>query len=334
MKLKKEYLFLLLAIAALSAYLVMRSKDQTHFELPKIAQVESQKVNRLEITKGDQTIQVNKKDDQWTIGPNAYPADSIKVKNMVNAAAGLNLTALVSESGNYDRYDLTESKKVNVRAYADKDMLRDFDIGRLAPTQQHTFVKLMDNPKVYHAQGNIDTTFDTTVDALREKKVLTYQKEDINSLTISKGDQNLTISKKEVSADNPDLEGEKKEEQSKAAETQWMDSNGTLYAKSDVDRLIGSFAQLKCDDYMEDDAKESLNDPLWTVTLNSDSGKYMLSVFNKENDASTHQPALSSGSDYAFKLNKSRTETYEKHIDRLLNPGGDNSTEKEIKNET
>jgi hypothetical protein len=324
MKMKKEVIILVLAIAALGAYLVMHSKDQTHFELPEIADVESQKINRVEISKGASTIELNKKDDQWTIGPKAYLADNIKVRNMINAAAGLTITALVSESGNYDRYDLTEDKKVNVRAYAGKDTLRDFDIGRQAPTHQHTFVKLMDNPKVYHAQGAIDATFDTTADDLRDKTVLAYQKEDITTLTISKGEQSLTLTKKEVAPEKKepagDQDGEEKDEQPQTPEIQWMDSNATNVLKSEVDLLIGDFAKLKCDDYMEDNAKEGLNNPLWTVTLSSDKGQYMLSVFDKENDESIKFPALSSGSAYAFNVNKSRIETFEKHIDKLLKP--------------
>lgn len=323
MKLKKEYLILVLAIAALGAYLVTHSKDQTHFELPEIADVESQKINRVEISKKAATIELNKKDDQWTIGPKAYVADNIKVKNMINAAAGLTITALVSESGNYDRYDLTEDKKVNVRAYAGKERLRDFDIGRQAPTHQHTFVKLMDNPKVYHAQGAIDATFDTTTDDLRDKTVLAYQKEDITTLTISKDEQSLTLTKKEVAPEQKEPAGDQKDAQPQTAEIQWMDSNGTRILKADVDLLIGDFASLKCDDYMEDNAKDGLKNPLWTVTLTSDKEKHVLSVFDKENQESIKYPALSSGNAYAFNVHKSRIETFSKHVDKLLNAEAD-----------
>lgn len=325
MKLKKEYLVLLLVIAALCAYLVTRSKDQTHFELPQLVEVESQKINRLEISKGDNTIELNKKDDQWTIGPKAYAADSIKVKNMVKAAADLKVTALVSESGNYERYDLTDDKKVRVRAYAGKETLRDFDIGRQAPTYQHTFIKLADNPKVYHARGTIDDTFNKTMDELRDETVLAYEKDDITMLTLSKGKQTLTLSKKEVPVEKQkppgeDTSNEKKEEEQPKTEIQWKDSKDKEILKADVDLLIDDFAKLKCDDYLEDNARDGLKDPLWTVALKSDKGEYTLSVFEKENEESIEYPAISSGSPYAFILHKNRVETFEKHMDKLVNP--------------
>lgn len=324
MKLKKEYLILLLVIAALCAYLATRSKDKTHFKLPEIAAVESQKINRLEISKGGNAIELNKKDDQWTIGPKAYLADSIKVNNMIKAAADFEVTALVSESENYDRYDLTEDKKVRVRAYADKDTLRDFDIGRQAPTNRHTFVKLIDDPKVYHARGSIDATFDKTVDELRDETVLAYQKDDITAVKISKDKQTLTISKKEVVIPNKETPSdgkgepskENKEEQPKT-EIQWSDSNGNEALKADIDLLIGDFSKLKCDDYLDDNAKEGLKDPLWSVTLNA-TEEFTLSVFKKENEESIEYPATSSASPYAFVIKKSRIETFQKHMDKLL----------------
>jgi hypothetical protein len=324
MKLKKEYLILLLAIAALCTYLVTRTKDQTHFELPEIATVESTKINRLEITKGAAApIELNKKDDQWTIGPKAYFADGTKVKNMVNAATDLNLTALVSESGNFDRYDLTDGKKVNVRAYVDKDKMLDFDIGRQAPTRQHTYVKLPGTPKVYHAQGNIIFTFDTTAEELRDKAVLEYPAEEITTVTISKADRTLTISKKETPRENSEAKEKSQGDQPKEAEIQWVDANGTRMVKSDVDLVIGDLANLKCDDFLGDSAKDGLKGPLWTVTLNTDNDKHMLSVFNRDNEEDSHHPAFSSGSKYAFKLTTSRIEVFEKHIDKLLNPDAD-----------
>ena len=87
MKLKKEYLILIGVIVALSAYLSMRSKDQTHFELPALNQVENSAINRIVLTTSKNSIELNKKDDKWYLGSQAYLANSIKVNNMVKAAA-------------------------------------------------------------------------------------------------------------------------------------------------------------------------------------------------------------------------------------------------------
>ena len=50
MKFKKEYLILILIIAALLAYLFMRSADRTFYELPPIASLEQNQITKIEKT--------------------------------------------------------------------------------------------------------------------------------------------------------------------------------------------------------------------------------------------------------------------------------------------
>ncbi len=331
MKLKKEYIILLLAIVLLSAYLFMRSDDQTHFQLPELAPVNSDIIDRLVVAKGEQTVELQKKGDQWVVGPKAYRGDGIKIKNMVRSAADLTLTALVSESGNLERYGLGDDLKVKVQAYKGSELVREFNIGRRAPTSRHTFVALPGKPEVYHARGNIDDTYDRTVDELRDETVLTYEKGEISSLTLSRGAQKVSFTRQEAAPAQTEQKAEDDEQKTDTAtpEVQWVDSNGNLADKADIDRLIGSFSKLRCDDYMQDDAKEGLKDPIWTVSLKSDKASHQLSLFAKKDAKSIEFPAVSSGSAYAFILHKTRVENYEKEIDRLLKPEAKAASKKE-----
>lgn len=339
MKLKKEYLILLLIIVALSVYLYTRSKDQTHFELPRPAQADSQKINRLLITKNGRSIELNKKDDQWTIGPKAYVADSIKVKNMVKAAAELTITDLISESGNYERYDLNEKQKINVQAFEGNAMVRNFDVGKGAPTNQHTFVLLADNSNVYHARGHLNTTFDHTVDELRDLTVLSFQKNDITSMVLQKGEQSLTIAKKDLTSDekaepaDQKKQAEQKEEKDQTADqenqaeqkeagakTQWQDPKGQPVDQPTVERLLSDFSKFRCNDYMADDEAEALKKktPTWSLTFKSEKETHTLSVFDQPEADDTTFPALSSSEPYAFTITKSQAETIQKQIEKLL----------------
>ncbi len=54
-------------------------------------------------------IRFDKKHDTWVVGPKSYPADKQKVKDMVEVIESLAVTALVSESKNYIRYELNDS---------------------------------------------------------------------------------------------------------------------------------------------------------------------------------------------------------------------------------
>lgn len=134
MKLKKEYLILLLAIIALGLYLFLSSKDGSQFELPQPKALESSRIDRILITKEDGSLDLVKKDNQWTLQPQGYPADSAEVTNMLNTIAELKLTALVSESGAYERYDLAKSDAIHVQAFSGNTLVREFDVGQVAPT--------------------------------------------------------------------------------------------------------------------------------------------------------------------------------------------------------
>jgi hypothetical protein len=330
MKFKKEYLILLLIIAALSTYLMMRSRNQTHYELPRPAQADSQKVDRLVITKNGQSFDLNKKDDQWSVGPEAYAADSVKVKNMVKAAVDLTITDLISESGNYERYDLTDDSKIDVQAFEGGKMVRNFSVGKAAPTHQHTFVRLSDDPKVYNARGQLNHTFDHTISNLRDLTVLSFDKDAITDMMIRKGDQSMTLAKKEIAPEEkPQSSDKPKEEEKKDADAppkpkpqpQWQGPDGKPADRPAVQRLLNDFSNFKCNAYMADDAAKDLKDktPRWTLTFKAGKESHSLSVFDQADSKATEIPALSSSGPYAFTINKSREESIEKKIDKLLN---------------
>jgi len=186
MKIKKEYVILAGVMVALILYLVLHRSNRTHYKLPDITEISGKQISKLEIGKADKTLALNKKDTTWYIDPKGYPADSDKVKNMLDVIEKLTLTALVSESKNYVRYDLTDGKKITVQAWKGKTLSREFDIGKTANTYQHTFVRLATDSNVYHARGDFRRKFDQTVNDLRDKTVLSYTQKDIRDITLTK----------------------------------------------------------------------------------------------------------------------------------------------------
>ena len=56
MKIKKEYIILVLIIIVLSVYLYMRKTDRTLYELPEMPQVSEKELTKLEIAKGEAVL--------------------------------------------------------------------------------------------------------------------------------------------------------------------------------------------------------------------------------------------------------------------------------------
>ncbi|MCP4718898.1 MAG: DUF4340 domain-containing protein, partial [Desulfobacteraceae bacterium] len=193
MKIKKEYIILAGVIVALSLYLVFYESDKTNYELPQIPDIEKKSITKIEVVKADSTIVLNKKDDTWSIAPKGYPVDSKKIDSMLDVLDKLTVTDMISDKKSYERYDLNDDKKISVKA-SDGDTLKlAFDIGKTAPSYRHTFVKLKDDSKVYYATENFRSKFDETTDKLRDKEVLSFNKNDIQAFSITKAKKEMAF---------------------------------------------------------------------------------------------------------------------------------------------
>ena len=325
MKIKKEYIILPLVIIALSAYLVMRSSDRTQYQLPDIPQAAAKDISRLQITKGQTSIVINKKDDKWYIAPDEFPADANKVKNMLKAIEKLTLTALVSESKNYNLYDLDEEKKINVKAWQGENLRRDVDLGKTASSFRHTFVRPAGDERVFHARGNFKNNFDFSVDDLRDKLVLALNPADIQLIQVIKDQQTLTISKSQAPVVVDNTEAEKKSDPAPGAKKSvWQAADGRPADETAVNQLLNAVSDLHCEKFINDRQKEDFTSPLFTLQLKG-AQEYSLSIFSKTADKDTDFPAVSSGSNYPFLLSGSQVDRIMK--DPLKAPLGMNNVE-------
>ena len=325
MKVKKEYIILPLVIIALTVYLVMRSSDRTQYQLPDVPQVAAQEISRLQITKGQAIIVINKKDDKWYIAPDEFPADANKVKDMLNAVEKLTLTALVSESKNYNLYDLNEDKKLNVKAWQGEDLKRDVDLGKTASSFRHTFVRPAGDERVFHARGNFKNNFDFSVDDLRDKLVLALNPADIKLIQVIKDQQTLTISKSQAPVVVDNTEAEKKSDPGPGAKkSAWQAADGRPVEETAVNQLLNAVSDLRCEKFIIDRQKEDFTSPLFTLQLKGGQ-EYSLTIFAKTAEKDTDFPAVSSGSNYPFLLSGSLVDNI--LIDPLKAPLGMNNVE-------
>ena len=305
MKVKKEYIMLAVVIIALTVYLVMRSSDRTQYRLPDVPQAAAKDISRLQITRGQTTIVINKKDDKWYIAPDEFPADANKVKDMLNAVEKLTLTALVSESKNYNLYDLNEDKKLNVKAWQGEDLKRDVDLGKTASSFRHTFVRPAGDERVFHARGNFKNNFDFSVDDLRDKLVLALNPADIKLIQVIKDQQTLTISKSQAPVVVDNTEAEKKSDPGPGAKkSAWQAADGRPVEETAVNQLLNAVSDLRCEKFIIDRQKEDFTSPLFTLQLKGGQ-EYSLTIFAKTAEKDTDFPAVSSGSNYPFLLSGS-----------------------------
>lgn len=301
---KKEYFLLFAAIAVLSAYLMLTGRDRTQYELPEIPGVEKKAISKIEVGKKDHQLVLNRADDAWKIGPEKYPADPTKIEAMLDALSGLTLTAMVSESKTYDRFDLTDDKKIQVKGFSgpNPQPVIQFGVGKAAATRQHTFVLIPGDDRVYHGRGNFRPAFDADVDGLRDKTIFKIAARDINDVIIHKGGDTLMLSRQPIVPEKKDGEsGENAGEQKSGFK--WVSASGQEADQAELNKLFSDLSDVKCQKFIYDKPKDGFSNPVYTVTVKSDR-EYTLSVYEKRNPDDGEFPATSSENDSPFLLPK------------------------------
>ncbi|MCP4022404.1 MAG: DUF4340 domain-containing protein, partial [Desulfobacteraceae bacterium] len=252
---KKEYLILAVVILVLSAYLFFHKGNQDNYLLPEITKIDKSKITALAVEKEGKKIEFTKQGETWTLTDKKYPANMSRVNDMLDLFSTLKLSALVSEKEDFKRYELDESKTIKATALGDGAILLAFDIGKTAPTYNHTFVKLTDDKNVYHANENFRSHFDKSVDDFRDKKVLEFKEPDITTLTLEKDG----ITKK--------LVANEKESKEDSVKKQWAFEDGSILDKEVLSDLLSSLALLDCDTYETAVTKQEMQSKPFAVKI-------------------------------------------------------------------
>ncbi len=311
MKRKIEYLALVVVVAALGTYLAFHRTDQTHYELPRPAALDEKEITRILVDKPDTDLELKKTGDGWVISPQDYPAEKDAVQPMLAALTGLNLTALVSEGESYHPYDLDAENRLLVTAWAGDAEVRSFYIGKPATSYRHTFVKLPDDPRVYHAATNLRNTFEKDTDALRDMTVLSFDTSDIRQITVEKGGikRELAFTQPTAAVNAEDVQTDENalDNNDIPEAPAWRAADGNAVGQVAVGKLLSAVSGLKCNAFIEEKTKDDLTDPVFTLTL-AGSQTHTLAIYDKPAEDAAAYPATASDSDYPFELTTHKAE--------------------------
>lgn len=311
---KKEYIILALIIVALSAYLVMHKTDSTHYTLPVLDDLKDTTINHIDIVKGDTTISLDSNGDSWVVGNEKFPAKKEDINTMIESIKNLTLTALVSESKSYNRYELDDQNKIAVTAKNGEKEIRSFDVGKVASSYRHTFVKLENDYRVYHADGNFRRNFDKTEESLTDKVIMTLDKATVFGIQTKGGDNTLSFERKQEPV-TVDVNTENKDEEATVPPKPkdiWADAAGTEKSKEKIDSFVSQFENLTCSYYIKGKTKEDFKDPVLEISLNA--GKvYNLTIYPKKDDEEGY-PAICSESAFPFAISPSKMDDIKKKL--------------------
>jgi hypothetical protein len=320
-KAKSEIIILGAVILALLLYLVLRNPDRMNYQLPGLPSMNRADISRIDITRAGLTIRLEKKDNLWVIQPQGFLSDPVKINAIMDAIANLRLTALVSESGNYVPYGLDKENEIAVKAYAHERLLREFSVGNAAATYSHTYVKLGDDQRVFHARNSFRGDFDQKADGLRDKTVLQFDKNEILAIEISSaGEKNLftkNITPVQITAGEKGPQGRTA---TLPGEGAWLMADGRPGNNGELNGIIEQTSRLTCEQFIGGKTRDDLQGPIYTVLLKGHKD-FRLIIYPKAEKEISY-PAVSSESPYPFLLSAYKAENIMKKPELLKKEKG------------
>jgi len=296
MKIRKEALILGLVIIVLSLYLIFNKSDRSLYELPILEPVSGSEISKITLDSSNATVFFIRKSGQWVINEEAYPGDDASIKRVVDIVAGLSLTTLISESKNYERYDLNPGRKITVKAWTGDTLVREFDVGKTASGNRHTFVRLAGDHRVYHAEEGFRERVQTKADIFREKTVLSFERDQIEQVQVLKEDkQDIYLKDKTHKASG---ETASTPETTELAPI-WKNVAGKTIKANRLSKLIDDFSSLKCSAYIYERQKSEFKTPIATITFKG-AEAYSVQIYEKMQKEDSGHPAVSSQSEYPF----------------------------------
>ena len=339
MKAKKEILILIGLIVVLGVYLLQRKTDRTHYTLPTLEAVAAGKIDKIEITRGQETLTLNKKDDQWVIAPGDKLADKSKVSGMSEALAQLKVTALVSEAASYARYELDQGNRIVLKGWQGDQLVRELELGKAASTFQHTFVKLPGNPNVYHAGGHLRPKFEYDAEGLRDLTVFSVQTDQIQALAVTLGDKKAGFKRSAAPEPQADTKTESESEAESssgnaqsgeapeansppAADPLWVNlATEQPVAADKIGDLLQELAKLECNRYLGHETPAEVEDrsPHIKIEVTGEQD-HTLTLFKPDTEDVEGFMGKSSQTSDAFILAKWKVEDLEEKLKGLISP--------------
>jgi hypothetical protein len=272
---KYTYIVLGVLIVALSLYLVLRQRDRMQYAVPELSSLNAREIEALEIEKTGGVVKMIRSGETWQIQPEGYRVDPAAIGEMLKTAADLQLSELVSVTGNYGRYGLDQESRIRVTVFKNDKALRSFDLGKRSPTYSHTFIRINEDDRVFQIPKNPGAVFGLSKEDLRDRVVLSFDPDMITDIRAQGAGWTVTLIKMGVA---------------------WSTKTGEPWETEKIDELLNTLSDLKAFRYREQE--ESDGNPVFSITL---TGKkpYTIKVFARQDNA---YPARSSENAYPFAL--------------------------------
>jgi hypothetical protein len=245
-------------------------------EKAKAFTVEADKIEELIVeTPEGQTTRLKKGSGGWEmVEPSGTPADQTEATSIAQSLASLEVQRVIDENpSDLAQYGLADPKvEIGFRASGQKTA-SGLLLGDKTPTGGELYAKTPDSNRVFLIASYLDSTFNKTPFALRDKTVLKFEREKVTSLEITRPKDALAFTK----------EG-----------TDWNLTKPSRASGdySVIEGVIGQIQSAQMTALTSTDAKDlkqyGLDKPVVTATIVADGGSHTLEIGKPSPDGSVY----------------------------------------------
>ncbi|HDP95592.1 MAG TPA: DUF4340 domain-containing protein [Candidatus Aminicenantes bacterium] len=324
-RIRSEFVVLALVIIGLTLFLLLRNPDRVRYELPQIPMVEREAMDRIEIQSKKGQVVLEKKAGEWQLQPSNHAVDPSRLNSALDALVDLSLTTLVSSSKDFQRYGMDPDSAVQVKAYAGKEVVQSFILGKVASTYRHTFLRFPDDHRIYHASGSLRTRFEYSAQDWRDKTVLAFSKDEISEIDVTAGNWSGTFVRQaaapRVKDDEKNVAGSEM-----TSTVEWKSTDGHSVESKIMDPLLQSLSELSCQEFLQAEPDATGTTIALRVSLKG-SKEYQLQLRQAQNGETTRYTGTSSMVAQWFVMPAYTVEDLTGKAEALFKPqaGGDSS---------
>jgi len=224
-------------------------------------------INEVKLTYNGETSLLRKSDSGWAmVEPVQTEADPAEAISLVQALVNLELVRVLDENpGDLAPFGLAApSIAVEFKGAGVSGSLK---LGRKTPTQGEMYAQKNGEKAVFLVSSSQDSTFNRTPFNLRDKKILKFDREKADTLTLARAGQSMTLAR---------------------TGSEWK-VTGPVASRSDYTTVEGLLSQLSAANMStlvtsdgKDLAKYGFDQPAMSVTLGAGSAKAVLEVGKTE----------------------------------------------------
>lgn len=174
-----------------------QSESSTTASTVKLLNIPADQVQQIDVKKKDGTgIDLKRANGKWQIvTPQALSADQDAVSGLTSALAPLNADSVVAKNSSAgSQYGLNNPSLTVTLNLKDgkKDTIK---FGDDAPAGSLVYAKADSDPKIYAVSSSVKSSFDKSVNDLRDKRLLTFNSGKLTSLELTTKKSDLTFGK-------------------------------------------------------------------------------------------------------------------------------------------